>query len=100
MARFWIFGSVDTLCFVGATQFFDKSNTFTYGNEIVLVISAIAVWLVSKKLNGAKGKVLIDPQTNKEVLLKEKHTMFWMPMEWYSVLLGALAIFVLSKHFV
>lgn len=79
---------------------FDKSNTFTYGNEMVLAISAIAVWLVGKKLNSAKGKVLIDPETNKEVLLKNKHTLFWIPMEWYGLVLGALALFVLSKHFV
>lgn len=79
---------------------FDKSNTFTYGNEIVLAISAIAVWLVGKKLNGTKGKVLIDPETKQEVLLKNKHTMFWIPMEWFGVLLGALALFVFSKHFV
>ena len=79
---------------------FDKSNTFTYGNEFVLAISAIAVWFLGKKLNGAKGKVLIDPETKQEVLLKDKHTMFWKPMEWYGLVLGALATFVLSKHFV
>ncbi len=78
----------------------DKSNTFTYGNELVLVVSAIAVWLVGKKLNGAKGKVLIDPEIKQEVLLKNKHTLFWIPMEWYGLLLGALAVFVFSKHFV
>lgn len=79
---------------------FDKSHTFTYGNELVLAVSAIAVWLVGKKLNGAKGKILIDPETKQEVLLKDKHTMFWIPMEWYGLVLGALAVFVLSKHFV
>lgn len=79
---------------------FDKSNTFTYGNELVLAISAIAVWFLGKKLNGTKGKVLIDPETKQEVLLKDKHTMFWIPMEWYGLVLGALAVFVLSKHFV
>ena len=79
---------------------FDKSNTFTYGNELVLAISVIAVWCAGKKLNGAKGKVLIDPETKQEVLLKDKHTMFWLPMEWYGLVLGALSVFVLSKNFV
>lgn len=79
----------------------DKSHPMAYKNEIGFVISAIAVWFTGKKLNSATSakKVMIDPETNKEVVLNNKHTIFFVPMEWFALFLAAGAIYHLSKHF-
>ncbi|MGU3358896.1 hypothetical protein ACLBWX_01040 [Methylobacterium sp. M6A4_1b] len=45
-------------------------------------------------MNGRPGRELIDPRTGERVVLRAWHTLFWIPMQYYSVLLlllGALA---------
>lgn len=79
---------------------FDMGETkMTYGTEAALFISAVLVYLVGKKLNSKPGKVLVDPETNEEVEFKNKHTIFWIPMEWFSLAIGALAIYTLVTSF-
>lgn len=75
----------------------DKTHKFQYGETVVLILSAIGTWFLGKKLNGAPGKVLIDPQTNQEVVLKDKHTLFWIPLEYFAFVWAVFAIFVLFK---
>jgi hypothetical protein len=80
----------------------DKSYPLGYVNEIGAAISAIAVWFTGKKLNSATSasKVMIDPETNKEVTFNNKHTIFFVPMEWFSLVWIASAIYNFSKHFI
>ncbi|MDP8170941.1 hypothetical protein QJU96_06535 [Pasteurella skyensis] len=67
--------------------------------DIAATLSAIAVWLVGSKLNGGKGKELIDPETNETVILKKKHTLFWIPMQWFAIPLIGIAVVALASHF-
>lgn len=77
----------------------DPSNSLVYGNSTMLALSAAAVWAVGKKLNGAPGRLLIDPVNRQPVLLKNKHTLFWIPMEWFALAWGAGAVIEMVKHF-
>lgn len=70
----------------------EKTMPVPHGNEIVTLLSAIAVWFIGKYLNSMPGKVLIDPETNQKVELKEKHTIFWVPMQWFSIILLAITV--------
>lgn len=69
-------------------------KNFKYSEEVTLLATAIIVWVVGRKLNSQPAKILIDPQTNQEVVFKNKHTMFWIPMEYYAILfaIGAAGI--------
>lgn len=85
------------LVLIGATA---GTTQMTYGIETALILSAISIWLLGKKLNGGPGKVLIDPETNEEVVFKSKHTLFWIPMEWFAIAIAIASIFLFSTHFV
>jgi len=61
--------------------------------EIALLMSAFVVWFAGKKLNSKPGKVLIDPETNEEVEIKNKHTLFWIPMEWFAIVIMIIAVY-------
>ncbi|MEH3143802.1 MAG: hypothetical protein PGN34_00215 [Methylobacterium frigidaeris] len=53
-------------------------------------------WVVGRRLNGRPDRELVDPRTGQVVILRQRHTLFWIPMQYYSVLmllLGALALF-------
>lgn len=71
--------------------------SMVHGTAVALVISAIIVWLVGTKLNGGEGKVLVDPETEQEVVLKKDHTLFWIPMQWIGVAIGALGVYTYIK---
>lgn len=66
------------------------------GVVLVWLIAALANWSLGKRLNQRPGRELVDPRTGERVILRPRHTLFWIPMQYYSVLmllLGALAAF-------
>ena len=71
-----------------------KNHAWAFG--YVLLLAAVCVWFLGKKLNSKPGKILIDPATNQNIEIKQKHTIFWMPMEWFAVVLVIFAAFNLQ----
>lgn len=58
---------------------------------LVLLLSAVLVLFVGNKLNNKPGRKLIDPESNELVELKETHTMFWVPLQYWSVIIIAVS---------
>lgn len=58
----------------------------------ILLASALVVWWLGKRLVNLPGKELIDPKTQEKVILKERHTIFWMPLHYFAVVLATVAI--------
>lgn len=58
-----------------------------------LFAAAVVNWLVGRKLNGQPGRELVDPRTQEQVILRRRHALFWIPMEYWSIPV-ALAAFV------
>jgi len=59
---------------------------------IGLLVAAVVNWLVGVRLNNRPGRELVDPKTGGRVILKRRHTLFWVPMQYYSALLVLIAI--------
>jgi hypothetical protein len=59
---------------------------------IVLLISSALIWFLGVKLNSEPGKLLIDPKTGQQFEFKKKHTIFWIPMQWFSAVIAAIAL--------
>lgn len=65
------------------------------GIAIGLLAAAAANWWVGFRLNNRPGRELVDPNTGGRVILKRRHTLFWLPMQYYSVLLLMVAVVAL-----
>jgi hypothetical protein len=64
-----------------------------------LFLTGIAVWFIGRRLNRRPGKTVIDPKTKQQVILKIRHTVFFVPMEYAAIfwcLVGAF-LFVYLK---
>ncbi len=73
---------------------------FHYGMAAVAVCSAATVWFVGRHYNGAAPRELVDPKTGQTVLLRQKHSLFFIPMEYWAIALVALAVvFARDTHF-
>lgn len=69
-------------------------SSHAWAPMFVLTLSAMVVWWFGKRLNDLPGKELIDPQTQQKVVLKEKHTIFWIPLHYFAFVIVAFAIFM------
>lgn len=58
----------------------------------VLLASSAVVWVLGVKLNGKPGQVLVDPRTGEQFEFKKRHTIFWIPMQWFSTVIAAIAL--------
>ncbi len=62
-----------------------------------LLASAVVCWLLGNYLSNAGARTLIDPQTGGQVVYRRRHSLFFIPMRWWGVLLvlgGIAACFV------
>ena len=62
-----------------------------------VLISSAVVWFLGVKLNSTPGQVLVDPKTGQQFEFKKKHTIFWVPMQWFSTAIAAMALYLAFK---
>lgn len=63
-------------------------------DSIFLFLAAVANWFLGVKLNSSQSRVYRDESTGELVHLKRNHTLFWVPMQWWSVafVIGSLML--------
>lgn len=64
---------------------------------VALLIAGVIVWFFGRHLNSKGAKCLIDPETNQEVMLKNNHSLFFIPMEYWGpifLVLGIIFLFI------
>lgn len=64
------------------------------GVVLTWIAGAAVNWVVGRRLNGQPGREWIDAQTGQHVILRPNHTLFWIPMQYYSVLMLLLGVLV------
>jgi hypothetical protein len=60
-------------------------------------LAAIVVWFLGRYLNSGTGRVVVDQETQEQLILKRTHTFFWLRMEYWApllILLGIVLAFV------
>ncbi|BBP71259.1 hypothetical protein PHLH6_32630 [Pseudomonas sp. Seg1] len=78
---------------VGLISFAGLPNGLGVG--VGLLVAAAANAFIGHKLNNAPGKTYIDPATGGEVVFRKKHTLFFVPMQYMSVLMVIVGLFAL-----
>jgi len=59
-----------------------------------IVTSAAACWFLGRRLQASGSKTLVDPQTGNPVVLRRRHSLFFIPMHWWAVILLPIGITV------
>jgi hypothetical protein len=71
-----------------------------FGQElggIALLISAGLVGLLARRLDAKPGRRMIDAETGEEIILRDRHTMFFVPMRIWAyvyVVIGVILVVV------
>lgn len=63
------------------------------------IIGAVIIGYLGYQLNNKPGRELIDPKTNQTVILKKKHALFWIPMQYIAVFwfIIGIALIIMQK---
>jgi hypothetical protein len=59
---------------------------------LAFFLAAVVVWPLGKFLNRRQGKVVIEKETGKEVLVKPNHSLFFIRIEYWGPILLILGI--------
>jgi hypothetical protein len=59
---------------------------------LALFLAGYIVLLIGKYLNKKEGKVLIEKETGKEVILKAEHSLFFINVEYWGYILFILGV--------
>lgn len=66
-----------------------------------LVAAAPLTWLLGRKLNGPDAsRTLVDPQTGQTVVLQRRHSLFFIPVQYWSIvciILAGVILFILMS---
>jgi hypothetical protein len=81
----------------GATLGDQYTTTHAWTTAVALLLAAVASWFAGVRLNSAPGRELIDPATQERVILRKRHTLFWIPMQYIAVVMVVLAVVTLFK---
>ena len=72
------------------------TNYFKYISSFSILLGALALWFLGRKLNGGRGRTIVDEKTGEKMVLKPKHSLFFLKMEYWAIpvfLLFLLMIF-------
>lgn len=62
---------------------------------IGLLLAAVAVWFLGRRLNGRPGRTLVDQATGQRMVLRRKHDLFFIKMEYWAPILAVLGVVLL-----
>ena len=64
-----------------------------YGIGLGFLLAAIANFLAGRKLNDpSKDKIVVDEKTGERIALKRRSTLFFIPMEYWSIPVAIIAV--------
>ena len=62
-------------------------GTHAWPGVAAMALAAGLVWALNRWLEGRPARRLIDPATNKEVILRPRHSLFFIPVKYWPVVL-------------
>lgn len=61
--------------------------------SLAIISASFLLWKIGRSLNSEKkNRVLLDKNTNKEIILKPSHKLFFIKMEYWAILMGIIGV--------
>ena len=92
-------GAVAGIALVDGTGGLGYGLSEEVGFALGLAIAAAVNWFVGAQLNRRPGRQMVDIDTGERIILRRRHRLFWVPMQYWSVaMLVFAALAVTSSH--
>lgn len=63
---------------------------------LIVLAATFGIWYLGRSLNMRPGKILIDPETGEKVELRQSHSFFWIPLEYWAFIGAIICVFLIS----
>ena len=73
---------------------FSRSKWFLFAT---FNMAGFFCWRIGNRINSKSPKILIDPKTNEEVEIIERHTFWFIPMQYWGIIYSVIGIYALIK---
>ena len=84
--------SVEAFYYVGYYQ------EQAWPQPLVFLLASIPTTFFGLKLNNKPARVLVDPETGEQVEIKRDHSLFWVPMQYWGIILCGFAALMYLKN--
>jgi nitrate reductase gamma subunit len=82
-----------------ATQDTTFYQTHGWVQALAITIAAALVYLLARRLDRQPGRVLLDPSTGQDVILKTNHSLFFVPVRfWPYIFIGVGVLMLFSQR--
>ena len=69
-----------------------------YSFVVTAFMTAIFSWVFGKKWNTQNERIVIDEKTGQRLKIKNNHTLFWIPMQYWGIIFSVLGITILFQN--
>ena len=97
-------GVIPVLCYMAMSKLCQiaygpaYTDAHSWPGALGTLLGAMAVYVLAKKLD-TPTRTLVDKATGETVVIKRKHTLFFIPMEIWAGILAIVSIYILVfKH--
>jgi membrane protein implicated in regulation of membrane protease activity len=91
------FGCLVLTQFIANALFQNAAYYQTHGwpKLVAFLIAALLVYFLSRVLERQQGRAMIDKATGREVVLKPRHSLFFVPLKYWPYILVGLGVIAL-----
>lgn len=80
-----------------ASIFILTSETSYYGFVASFYVSGLFSWFFGNKWNSKMDSAFIDERTGQRLVVKNIHSLFWIPMQYWGIILPILGTIILAQ---
>ena len=92
-------GAIAGIALVDGTGGLGYGVSEEVGFALGLIVAAAVNWFVCVWLNRRPGRQMVDVDTGERIILRRRHRLFWVPMQYWSVAMLVFAVLaVTSSH--
>ena len=72
-------------------------DTHAWPATVAMMVTALFVWLLSRRLSQQPGRRLVDPATGKDVILQPRHSLFFVPLRYWPPILMVFGVVLIFR---
>lgn len=80
--------------YLGAGQY----KALAWPIPLAILLGAIPTTIVGVILNNKPARLLVDTETGEKLELKPEHSLFWIPMQYWGLILFGLSVWMYLEN--
>ena len=69
-----------------------------YSSVIAAFITAMFSWYFGNKWNKDNERIVVDEKTGQRLKIKNNHSLFWIPMQYWGIIFSTFGIIILFQN--